>query len=63
MAHCGDCKYFGFKGLVQYCRHPKHAQPLKKWGGKCNDHVDAEAKYMAHQTPPWPDPVKLAGNQ
>lgn len=61
MAHCGECKYMGFKRLEKYCRHPKHVKPIKKWPGKCDDFVDAEAKYMEHQPAPWPMPVRLEG--
>ena len=47
-----ECKYHGFLGLVQWCRHPDHLGPLypnretiiEAAGGKCKRKVEWEAK-------------------
>ena len=56
---CGECKYFGFRGLTRYCLHPDHPLPIKNWPGKCPDFIDIEKKIMPGKPQPWPEPVDL----
>ncbi|GFO67910.1 hypothetical protein GMLC_14890 [Geomonas limicola] len=62
-----ECKYHGFLGLEEWCRHPEHIEPLKPArqfaimaaGGKCANWLAWEAKVMPHETPSWPMPVVM----
>jgi len=62
-----ECKYHGFLGLVEWCRHPDHLGPLEPGrrlaieasAGKCANYVDFEAKVMTGEEPRWPMPVDL----
>lgn len=62
-----ECKYHGFLGLVQWCRHPDHLGPIypnreaiiEAADGKCKSKVEWEAKVMPGIEPPWPMPVNL----
>lgn len=62
------CKYHGWLGLTEWCRHPDHLEPLEPGrvlaiesaAGKCRNHVDWEAKVMPGHEPPWPMPVDLS---
>lgn len=62
-----ECKYHGWLGLVEWCRHPEHVEPLHPGrrcaimaaGGKCESWVDWDAKVLPGEEPPWPMPVKL----
>jgi hypothetical protein len=60
MPSCGDCKYFGFRGLEKWCRHPDHLRAIRKWGKQCPDWVEWDAKHMPGHPAPWPYPVSLA---
>ncbi len=61
------CKYHGWFGPKQWCRHPDHLEPIEPSrryaieanGGKCANHVDWEARTMPGLEPPWPMPVDL----
>jgi hypothetical protein len=61
------CKYHGWLGLGQWCRHPDHLEPIEPGrrlaieaaGDKCVNHVEWEAKVMPNTEPPWPMPVDL----
>ena len=65
----GPCKYLGWLGLVVWCRHPAHLEPIeparaaaiRQTAGKCASWVDFEQKVMPTMKQWWPDPVKLAG--
>ena len=53
-----ECKYHGFLGLVEWCRHPENLGPLdtrlveiEAAGGRCRFKVDWEAKVMPGQEP------------
>lgn len=62
-----ECKYHGFFGLVEWCRHPDHVEPLEparkfaimSTGGKYPNHIEWEAKVMPGVEPPWPMPVHI----
>ena len=61
------CKYHGWFGPDQWCRHPDHLEPIEPGrrfaieaaGGKCRSLVDWEAKVLPDSEPPWPMPVDL----
>jgi hypothetical protein len=59
MAHCGECRYGGWKGLVKYCRHPGHVKPITQWEKKCPEFCDQDRKIMPGQEQPWAEPVRL----
>ena len=64
---CGECKYPGWFGPQEWCRHPDHLEPIvpgrklaiKANGGRCKSFIDWEAKVMPGTEPPWPMPEKL----
>lgn len=64
---CGTCKYNGFRGLVQTCRHPDHPQPINGPlmlriggnGGKCSDFIDLEKKANSAEEIDWPQPISF----
>lgn len=62
---CSNCKYNGFSGLVQSCRHPEHPQPisgplmLRIFGG-CSNWVDWDKKVNSAEEISWPKPVNYA---
>jgi len=66
---CGECKYPGWFGPCEWCRHPEHLEPIEPGrrlaleanGGRCPDYVDWEAKVMPGTEPVWPMPVDLWG--
>jgi hypothetical protein len=41
---CGTCKYFAFKGLGKWCRHPGHVVEIVQWGIGCPDWVELDSK-------------------
>lgn len=61
----GGCKYFGWNGLKQICRNPKHpgtiyprrVVALMQCGGKCQDFVEWESKVLPGSQQVWPKPV------
>lgn len=63
-----SCKYHGFLGLVEWCRHPKHLDPIRPGrmfaimanGSRCKNYLDWETKTMPGNEPPWPMPVRLS---
>ena len=64
---CVGCKYNGFKGLVQTCRHPEVLEPINgplmmrmTIAGGCDRFVDSETKVMLGWVKSWPDPVSFA---
>lgn len=60
---CGECKYFGFRGLTRHCRHPEHPLPIVKWPGECRDFIDIEKKIMPGKAQPWPEPVEFVDTE
>jgi hypothetical protein len=64
---CGTCRYFGWKALEKWCRHPTHPAPyiprracaIMGAGGLCREYLEVDAKAMPGQPSPWPDPVNL----
>ena len=64
---CGGCKYPGWFGPHEWCRHPDYLEPIepaRKFaiiaaGGRCPSFVEWEAKVMPGSEPPWPMPVVM----
>lgn len=62
-----ECKYHDFLGLVEWCRHPDHLEPLEPRrtltiaaaGGKCASKIGWETKVMPGEVPAWQMPVNL----
>ena len=56
-----DCKYFGFKKLETWCRHPKHPRQLTiGFCLPCADHVHlSDVKVFDGQPITWEKPVEL----
>ena len=65
--HPDLCKYHGWFGPDQWCRHPEHLEPIEPGrrlaieaaNDKCANHVAWEARVMPGVEPRWPMPVDL----
>lgn len=59
---CGECRYFGFRGMDWWCRHPAHAGPVKR-ASECPDFLDMYAKVLPGRQDPHPAPVDIYGRE
>jgi hypothetical protein len=66
---CGKCKYPGWFGPCEWCRHPDHLEPIvpgrqlaiEAAGGSCTNFLLWETRVMPGSEPSWPMPVDVWG--
>ena len=57
---CYSCKYFGFRGLKKWCRHPDYNKELPKERSKCGKWLDVDKMDISPEKRTFVDPLTQA---
>lgn len=58
-ATCGSCKYFGWRGLKMWCRHPKYNRELPRLNFHCKEWLDEDHKAVSKERQDFPSPLTI----